>query len=177
MLVAGYYVFPVAVHASVSLSYIHSSRSTPLPFSNLCVFFDRFASKLACALVLRIVNGQSLKSSDSYCPCHCLKNAVGTVCILVKFHKSDWKKYKLSVTSRILSVRVICPCSEAIFMYKIIKNLFKIRLKSNYPETCNKLPKHTSFLQYTLPLLIKILSPGANCPLHRALYMRKTIKT
>ena len=56
----------------------------------------------------------------------------------------------------------ICPCPGAIYMYKIMKKLYKIRLQRGFFETCNKWPKWQD-----VPVDIKISFPRGGQPLPR----------
>ena len=72
------------------------------------------------------------------------------------------------LTSKVCPQRVVCPCPEAIHMYKIIKNVYKIRFRRDYFETCNIWAKRKG-----LSVVIKILSPICCLPLPGAIYMWK----
>ena len=60
----------------------------------------------------------------------------------------------------------ICPCPRAIYMYKIIKNVYKIRFRRDHYETCNIWAKRKG-----LSVVIKILSPIDCLPLPGAIYI------
>ena len=47
----------------------------------------------------------------------------------------------ISVDIKTLSLGIVCPCPGAIYMYKIMKFFYKIRLQRDFFETCNKWPK------------------------------------
>ena len=48
----------------------------------------------------------------------------------MKLRKNDRSNKKLYTSLAILSSEVTCPCLEAIYMYKFMKNLCKIRIHS-----------------------------------------------
>ena len=45
------------------------------------------------------------------------------------------------LTSGFCPQRVVCPCLGAIYMWKNIKNVYKIRIQRDLFETCNKWSK------------------------------------
>ena len=45
------------------------------------------------------------------------------------------------LTSKVGPKGVVCPCPVAIYMYKMIKNGYKIRFRRGHFETCNKWAK------------------------------------
>ena len=63
---------------------------------------------------------------------------------------------------------VFCPCPGAVYMYKIIKNVYKIRFRRDHFETCNILAKRKG-----LSVVIEFLSPLGCLPLLGAIYMWK----
>ena len=76
---------------------------------------------------------------------------------LQRMGKSD-KGFLL--TSKVCPQGVVCPCPGAVYMYKIIKNVYKIRFWRDHFETCNIWAKRKG-----LSVVIKILSPRACLPL------------
>ena len=73
---------------------------------------------------------------------------------LVKMYiKSDFKAFFLKpatngqsdkgflLTSKVCPQGIVCPCPGAIYIYKIIKNVFKIILQRDCIKTCNKWAK------------------------------------
>ena len=58
------------------------------------------------------------------------------------------------LTSKVCSQGVFCPCPRAIYMYKIIKNVYKIRFWRDHFETCIIWAKRKG-----LSVVIKILTP------------------
>ena len=71
---------------------------------------------------------------------------------LATYDRSD-KMFLL--TSKFHPQGVVSPCPRAIYMYKIMKKLYKIRLQRDLFETCSKWPKWQ-----VVSVDIKILSPG-----------------
>ena len=74
----------------------------------------------------------------------------------------------ISVEIKLWSQGAVCPCPGAIYMYKIMKKMYKIRLQRDFFETCSKWLKWQD-----VPVDIKILSQGVvrSCP--GAIYMYK----
>ena len=73
--------------------------------------------------------------------------------------------------SKVCPQGVVCPCPGAIYIYKIIKKLYKIRFRRDHFETCNILAKRKD-----LSVVIKILSPICCLPLSGAIYLWKNMK-
>ena len=94
----------------------------------------------------------------------CIKSEVKKICLkLVRNGRSD-KGFLL--TSKVCPQGVFCPCPGAIYMYKIIKNVYKIRFRRDHFETCNIWAKGKG-----LSVVIKILSPMDYLPLPGAIYI------
>ena len=72
------------------------------------------------------------------------------------------------LTSKVCPQGVFCPCPRAIYVYKIIKNVFKIRFLRDQFETCNIWAKRKG-----LSVVINFLSPMGCLPLPGAIYMWK----
>ena len=70
------------------------------------------------------------------------------------------------LTSKVCPQGVFCPCPGAIYMYKVIKNVYKIRFRRDHFEICNI----RAFCWH------QHLSPSGCLPLPRAIYMYKSIK-
>ena len=68
----------------------------------------------------------------------------------------------ISVDIKILSRGAVWPYLKAIYMYKIMKKMYKIRLQRDCFETCNKWLKWQD-----VPVGIKISSPGGCQPVPR----------
>ena len=49
------------------------------------------------------------------------------------------------LTSKVCPQGVVCPCPGTIYMYKIIKNVYKIRFRRDHFETCNIWAKRWPF--------------------------------
>ena len=45
------------------------------------------------------------------------------------------------LTSNVCPQGVVCPCPGAIYMYRIIKIVYKIRFREDHFETCTKWTK------------------------------------
>ena len=93
--------------------------------------------------------------------------------------KSEFKEtcLKRSTNGRsdkgfLLTSKVFCPCPEAIYLYKIIKNVYKIRFRRDHFETCNIWAKRKG-----LSVVIKFLYPMVCLPLPGAIYMWKKHKS
>ena len=48
---------------------------------------------------------------------------------------------KASIDIKFCPQGVVCPCPGDIYIYKIIKNVYKIRFQRDFFETCNKWAK------------------------------------
>ena len=70
------------------------------------------------------------------------------------------------LTSKVCPQGGFCPCRGAVYMYKIIKNVYKIRFRRDHFETCNIWAKRKG-----LSVVIKILSPMDCLPLPGAIYI------
>ena len=75
------------------------------------------------------------------------------------------------MTSKVCPQGVVCPCPGAIYMYKIIKNGYKIRFRRDHFETCNIWAKRKG-----LSVVIKILFSVCCLPPPGAIYMWKNMK-
>ena len=62
-------------------------------------------------------------------------------------------------TSKVCPQGVFCPCPGATYIYKIIKNVYKIRFRRDHFETCNIWAKRKG-----LSVVIKFLSPMGCLP-------------
>ena len=70
------------------------------------------------------------------------------------------------LTSKVCPQGVFCPCIGAIYMYKIMKNVYKVRFRRDHFETCNIWAKRKG-----LSVVIKILSLMDCLPLPGAIYI------
>ena len=77
------------------------------------------------------------------------------------------------LTSKVCPQGVFCPCLrlQCIYMYKIIKTVYKIWFPRDYFQTCNIWAKRKG-----LSVVIKFCPQGIVCPCPRAIYMYKSIK-
>ena len=80
--------------------------------------------------------------------------------IFLKLVTNEWSDKTFLFTSTFCPLGTVCPCPGAMYMYKIMKKIYKIRLQGDFIETCNKWPKW----QYVI-VDIKISSPrGLSAP-------------
>ena len=86
--------------------------------------------------------------------------------IVLKLATNDRSNKMFLLTSKFRPQGVICPCPAALYMYKIMKKLYKIRLQRDFFETCSKWPKWQQ-----VSVDIKILSPEVVCPWPAAIYI------
>ena len=78
--------------------------------------------------------------------------------ICLKFATNGRSVKGFLLTSKVCPQGVFCPCPGAIYMYKIVKNVYKIRFRRDHFETCNIWAKRKG-----LTVVIKFLSP-VGCP-------------
>ena len=94
----------------------------------------------------------------------CIKSGFKEICL--KLATNGWSDKGFLLTSKVCPQRVFCPCPGAIYMYKIIKNVYKIRFQRDHFETCNIWAKRKG-----LSVVIKILFPMDCLPLPGAIYI------
>ena len=94
----------------------------------------------------------------------CIKSEFKEICLNLATNGRSGKGFLL--TSKVCPQGVFCPCPGAVYMYKIIKNEYKIRLWRGHFETCNIWAKRKG-----LSVVIKILSPMDCLPLPGAIYL------
>ena len=94
----------------------------------------------------------------------CIKSEFKHICLKLAANGRSDKDFLL--TSKICPQGVFCHCPGAIYMYKIIKNVYKIRFRRNHFETCNIWAKRKG-----LSVVIKILSQMVCLPLPGAIYI------
>ena len=88
----------------------------------------------------------------------CIKSEFKEICLKLATNGQSDKGFLL--TSKVCPQGVFCPCPGAIYMYKIIKNVYKIRFRRDSFETCNILAKRKG-----LSDVIKIFFPkGSSAP-------------
>ena len=58
----------------------------------------------------------------------------------LKLATNEWNDKTFLFTSKLCPLGAVCPCPRAIYMYmySMMKKLYKIRLQRNFYETCNK---------------------------------------
>ena len=99
----------------------------------------------------------------------CTKSEFKGVCLKLATNGRSDKGFLL--TSNVCPQGVFCPCSGAIYMYKIIKNVYEIRFRRDHFETCNIWAKRKG-----LSVVINICPQRVVCPCPLAIYMYKSIK-
>ena len=82
--------------------------------------------------------------------------------IFLKLASNEWNDKTFLLTLKLCPLGAVCPCPGAIYMYKIMKKVHKIRLQRDFFKTCNKWPKCQD-----VPVDIKISSPRGCQPLPR----------
>ena len=92
----------------------------------------------------------------------CIKSEFKEICL--KFATNGRSDKGFLLTSKVCPQGVNCPCHGVIYMYKIIKNVYKIRFRRDHFETCNIWSKRKG-----LSVVIKILSPVDCLPLPGAI--------
>ena len=60
----------------------------------------------------------------------CIKSEFKEICLKLATNGRSDKGFLL--TSKVCSQGVLCPCPGAIYMYKIIKNVYKIRFRRDF---------------------------------------------
>ena len=91
----------------------------------------------------------------------CLKSEFKEICLKLSTNGLSDKGFLL--TSKACPQGIFCPCPGAMYMYKIIKNVCKIRFGGNHFETCNIWAKRKG-----ISVVIKIFSRLDCLPLPRA---------
>ena len=90
-------------------------------------------------------------------PKMCIKSAFKEICLKLATNGQSDKGFLL--TSKVCPQGVFCPCPGAIYMYKVINNVYKIWFRRDHFETCNIRDKRKG-----LSVVIKILSPKGCLP-------------
>ena len=94
----------------------------------------------------------------------CIKSEFKEICLKLATNGRSDKGFLL--TSKVCPQVVFCFCPGAICMYKIIKNVYKIRFPRDHFETCNIWAKRKG------PSVVgNFLSPLGCLPLPGAVYM------
>ena len=83
---------------------------------------------------------------------NCIKS--GFKDIFWKLATNEWSHKTFVLTSKLCPLGAVCTCPSDIYMYKIMKKMYKIRLQRDFFETCNRWPKWQD-----VPVDIKISSP------------------
>ena len=96
----------------------------------------------------------------------CIKSEFKEICLKLATNGRSDKGFLL--TSKVCPQGVFCPCPGAIYMFKINKNVYKIRFRRDHFETCNIWAKRKG-----LSVVMKFLSPMSCLPLPEAIYMCK----
>ena len=94
----------------------------------------------------------------------CIKSEFKEICLKLASNGRSDKGFLL--TSKVCLQGVFCPCPRAMYMYKIIKNVYKIRFRRDHFKTCNIWAKRKG-----LSVVIKILSPMDCLPLPGAIFI------
>ena len=94
----------------------------------------------------------------------CIKSEFKEICLKLATNGRSDKSFLL--TSNVCPQGIFCPCPGAIYMYKTIKSVYKIRFRRDHFETCNIWAKRKG-----LSVVIKILSPVDCLPLPGAIYI------
>ena len=93
----------------------------------------------------------------------CIKSEFKEICFKLAANGQNDKGFLL--TSTVCPQGVFCPFPGAVYMYKIIKKVYKIRFRRDHFETCNICAERKC-----LSVVIKILSPVDCLPLPGAIY-------
>ena len=65
----------------------------------------------------------------------CIKSEFKEICLKLATNGRSDKAFLL--TSKVCPQGVFCPCPGAMYMYKICKNVYKIRFRRDHFKTCN----------------------------------------
>ena len=94
----------------------------------------------------------------------CIKAEFKEICLKLATNGRSGKSFLL--TSKVCPQGAFCPCPGAVYMYKIMKNVYKIRFRRYHFETCKIWAERKG-----LSIIIKILSPVDCLPLPGAIYI------
>ena len=94
----------------------------------------------------------------------CIKSEFKEICLKLATNGRSDKGFLL--TSKVCPQGVFCPCPGAIYVYKIIKNMYKVRFRRHHFETYNTWARRKG-----LSVVIKILSLMDCLPLPGAIYI------
>ena len=98
-----------------------------------------------------------------------IKSEFKEICLKLATDGQSDKGYLLR--SKVCTKRVFCPCPMAIYMYKIIKNVYKIRFQRDILKLATYGQREKAFL-----LSSKFCPQGVVCPCPGTIYMYKSIK-
>ena len=96
----------------------------------------------------------------------CIKSEFKEICSKLATNGRSDKGFLL--TTKVWPQGVFCPCPGAIYMYKIIKNVYKIRFRTDNFETCNIWAKRKS-----LSVVIIFVPNGLSAPAWGYMHMVK----
>ena len=96
----------------------------------------------------------------------CIKSDFKEIFLKLATNDQSDKMFLFTYKFRPLGVVSPCPGATCIYMYKIMKNMYKIRLQRDFFETCSKWLKWQE-----VSVDIRILSPGVVCPWPAAIYI------
>ena len=96
----------------------------------------------------------------------CIKSELKEICLKLATNGRSGKGFLL--TSKVCPQGFFCSCPGAIYMYKIFKNVYKIRFRRDHFETYNIWAKRKG-----LSVVIRFLSPMGCLPLPGAIYVWK----
>ena len=99
----------------------------------------------------------------------CIKSELKEICLKLATNGRSDKGFLL--TSKVCPKRVFCPCPWAIYMYKIIRNVYKIRFWRDHLKLALYGQREKALL-----LSSKFCPQGVACPCPGAIYMYKSIK-
>ena len=100
----------------------------------------------------------------------CIKSEFKEICLKLATNGRSDKGFLL--TSKVCPQGVFYPCPGAIYMYKIITNVYKIRFRRDHFETCNIWAERKC-----LSVVIKIVSPMDCLSLPGAIYIWWNMKS
>ena len=83
----------------------------------------------------------------------CIKSEFREICLKLATNGRSDNGFLL--ISKVCPQGVFCPCPGAVYLYKIIKNVYKIRFQRDHFETCNIWAKRKG-----LSVVLKFLSPN-----------------
>ena len=91
-----------------------------------------------------------------------------------KFATNEWSDKTFILTSKLCPLGAVCSCPGGIYMYKIMKKLYEIRLQRDFFKLATNDRSDKMFLLTLLTL--KFCPQGVVCPCPGAIYMYKIMK-